>query len=410
MLSAIFFETLKRCSVENLVVAKLPAKLAGVSASKKIWLFGAGKAAASMARGVLHVCGARVVGGAIIIPSDTERGLENLEQVQVLRGTHPRPSSVSVAATEALIKQIENCHSQEHAVFALSGGASALLCHPSDGLSVETKADISDALMAAGAPISEINTVRKHLSSVKGGQLGPHFKCPVTVLVLSDVASNSIENVGSGPLALDSTTRADAEKILQRRLKQNMNELIETPKKSSEFESAIEHVVVGTGFDLAKTAASVASEYGFSEIFCEPRAVEEEVGSVADFYAQFVRAYDKQRPLLLIRYGEPTVVMGHASGQGGRNQHLALLLAKELQGISGWQFLAAGSDGIDGNTTSAGAVVDGQSWLQAVNNGVDVENSLNGFESHAVHKSLKSLINSGPTGNNLQDLHLLILR
>lgn len=405
MLSAIFLEALNACSAENLVLSKIVSL--AENESRKIWVFGAGKAAAGMARGVLKKFGSRINGGAIILVEGIEPELTALGPIAVLRGSHPRPDQKSVDATEALLRHIALCQPGDHAFFVLSGGASSLLCRPCNGLSVQTKAELADALMACGAPIAEINTVRKHLSMVKGGQLGSLFKCTVHVLVLSDVAGDSIETIGSGPLAFDSTTRADAEAILKNRLKRTVDAMIETPKTVS---STIEHTVVGNGLMLAQTAAKTASKHGVGKIICESLPIEGEVRQVAQSYAQFVKDNQRDAPLLLVRFGEPTVSMSSPVGKGGRNQHLALMLARELKGVGGWQFLAAGSDGIDGNTSSAGAIVDGQTWTLALNAGIDAESHLSRFDSHAVHKSLKSLINTGSTGNNLQDLHLLILR
>ncbi len=423
-LEQVFRTTLERCSPDWLVSNRLEPRDANrgfaiptarfdvkLAAPGHLWVFGAGKAALRMAQGALEKLGAQIRGGVIIIPDRVAYNGDNLGPIEVLRGTHPFPSEKSVAATRKLLEVAARCAPDDHALFLLSGGASALLAQPNPGVTLEQKVVVSQALMDAGASITELNTVRKHLSQVKGGRLAAHFKCGLTVLVLSDVAGNSLATIGSGPFVADGSTCADAMRILESRLSEPdlgggasaiSQGLRETPKTLR----PIRHVLLADGHEMARVAARVARELKLMNVSLNEAPVEAGALGLAADYAATVA--DRRGPLLLVRFGEPVLrITRSAAGRGGRSQHLALALAEHLRGIPGWSFLAAGTDGIDGNSDAAGALVDGDTCKRAELAGVSVAQALARFDSYRALLAAGALLRTGPTGNNLQDLHLL---
>ncbi|MBI2604934.1 MAG: DUF4147 domain-containing protein [Deltaproteobacteria bacterium] len=387
-LTSIFLDALKACDPERLVGEALSG-----SPPERVFVFGAGKAALGMAAGAIRARG-EAAGGAIIVPSAiikaAQEGLaphaghfRECERagIRVLEGSHPYPDEKSVAATETLLKEAEKRTPADRAIFVLSGGASALLCKPIAGVTVKEEADLLEWMYENGETIQDINRKRTELSDVKGGKLARFFKCPVTVLVLSDVNGNDLTTIGSGPL----------------------------------YPSDHKHVIVGDGLRLAREAKAIADiqKFEYRELIETP--VAGDVVKLAHDYAKRVREHGNGQnggEILLIRFGEPTVHMTNKAAsarnmRGGRNQHLALLLARALAGVQGWSFLAAGSDGIDGSSDAAGAVVDGTTWKAAEHAGLGPAKALHEFNSHHVFDGLKAQVRTGPTGNNLQDLHLL---
>lgn len=439
MLEELYLDTLTRVLPEKIVynavepraddmgfavpAARFNVKLEPAPRSR-LWVFGAGKAAVSMARGLLAKLESQVFGGIIIAPAGVEAGVDRIGPIRVARGTHPDPSELSIKATDELLEAAGRCSPQDHVLFLLSGGASALLCKPAQGLQFYDKLYLAQALMSAGAPIEEINLVRKHLSQVKGGQLARAFKCEVTALVLSDVASNSFEVIGSGPLYADSSTVDQALAILRKHFGEAgafrfVKFMVETPKPG-EGVKPVRHVLLASGKTLARVCGSIARQKDSSlEIVVQETPVTADVelvakeyaGRVADYQARVRQGKAAVTPQLYVGFGEPTVRTGGGrKGRGGRNQHLALLLASLLSEQPGWQFLSGASDGIDGNTPAAGAVVDGLTWGKALELGLNPAKSLENFDSSSVLGQLKATLNPGFTGNNLQDLHLLLLR
>lgn len=395
-LVSIFLDALKACAPERLVAQAL-----GGESPERVFVFGAGKAALGMAAGAIRALGG-TAGGAIIVPSPllaaAREGLaphaDHLREceragIRVLEGSHPHPDEKSVAATEALLKKIEKCAPDDRAIFVLSGGASALLCKPIAGVTVKEKADLLEWMYENGEMIQDINRKRAELSEVKGGKLAPYFKCAVKALVLSDVNDNDLATIGSGPLYTQ-------------------------PKAAREDHENIEHHIIGDGLRLARAVVAFARQRGFENVDVVETPIASDVVKLAHEYAATVRKrLGKSRPGLLVHFGEPTVHMsGKAAAsqtaRGGRNQHLALLLARELAGVGDWSFLASGSDGVDGSSDAAGAIVDGATWKAAEEAGLNPVKAVHEFDSHRIFSSLNCQVRTGPTGNNIQDLHLLL--
>ncbi|MEW6055956.1 MAG: DUF4147 domain-containing protein [Bdellovibrionota bacterium] len=379
---------------------------------QSLWVFGAGKAAASMAKGVLDKLEPQVRGGAVLIPEGVDA--LGVEPLRVLRGTHPSPTQKSAQATQTLVSMLKACSPRDHVIFVLSGGASSLLVDPVDGVSIDQLGRLSQALLGAGIPIEQINTVRKHLSKVSGGQLLNQVPCEISVFVLSDVCGNDFSVIGSGPFAKDLSTREQARQIL-RRASEGMPDslavadaLIETPKELSRAARA-RHVLVADHAALANVAGEVARNAGFKSVTVDSRPVTEDLEQLVRRYSQLIVDSNEPQERLLIFYGEPVVRLPARPGRGGRSQHLGLMLAQTLKGVPGWTFLAGCSDGVDGTSKFAGCVVDGDSYDRAKREGIDVDQALETFNSAEVHEKLGQALDIGPSGNNLLDLHLLHL-
>lgn len=431
-LRRVYFETLKEVAPDRIVGRWFEKEEIAFAPGQKVWLFGAGKASLSMGEAVCQALrqraaerngalnGALICGGLLISPEGAPYSLE-LSQVfqkfgvQVVRSSHPHPDESSVGAANALLEMAKKVEASDHVIFVLSGGASALLSSPVEGVSVFEKAELAKKLMSAGASIGELNLVRRHLSRIKGGKLQAHFKAPVTVLVFSDVPDNNLADIGSGPFALDTTTLEVAREVLQKRLgggddfKFFAPKFVETPKAPNSPAQKVHHAILADALTLAHTAVRVARKYFQGEIEFISKPVTSEVKELACQYQAMVARTLKSDglPKLVIRFGEPVVKMSGEGGKGGRSQQLALELAGRLKGLEGWAFLAAGSDGRDGSSEAAGALVDGKTWRRVQQAGRDPELCLRLFDAYSAHDAAGTLIRSAQTGNNLLDLHLL---
>lgn len=386
-------------------------------------VMGIGKAAISMVQGVTEVLKENVQ-NILIVTKDVSS--ENLPpQALIYRGGHPEPNHESVQAAQELLRAAKNLESGDLLIVALSGGASALLCAPPEGLTLKEKRELTNLLVTSELPIEKINTIRKHLSSIKGGRMAAHCKGDILILALSDIVSGDLSSLGSGLFTPDPTTYNDALTALDQvdpsgegvpaarniLLKGRNGELSETPKPGDPAFERVEIVCVGNPKTLEATATQLLHEAGF-EVSVLPPIQSRPTWELAADYGQRARKLllEKKRRAFLV-VGEPTIKMdlpeNQEPGLGGRSSHLALEVAREVQGLPNLQFLAAGSDGVDGNTDAAGAIVDGNSWEQGLARGVNPEEHLAAYNSYGFHQTLGNTVGDGPTNTNLTDLHIL---
>jgi hydroxypyruvate reductase len=372
-----------------------------------------GKAAIPMARAALARLGPRVKDGLCVPPAGAQAGSAGLP---IVAGSHPRPDHASARAGAAILDWSQRGRGVPTLVL-LSGGGSALAVAPADGLAFEEKADAIAALMRAGAPIGELNALRKHLSRLKGGRLGALLApAPVRVLVLSDVPGDDLSTIASGPFAPDPTTFADALRfvaargavlppaVIARLEAGARGDIEETPKPGDPRLASVTHRLLAGPVDLARAAAEEARARGFgAEV--DPAPLTGDVAAVAARLAAWARANAGRGRRLLALGGEPTVAIpaGAASPSGGRAQHLALLAAAEIAGLPA-AVLAAGSDGRDGPTEQAGAVVDGDSAADAPAAGVDLGRALAEARSGPACVGIGAAIPREETGTHLCDL------
>ena len=335
--------------------------------------------------------------------------------VVVEEAGHPVPDLHSVAATKRLLADLRAAGGSGRVLVLLTGGASALLVAPAAGITLEDKSRVSSLLLACGADIHEINTVRKHLSAVKGGGLIPLLPPGrAAALVISDVIGDQLTSIGSGPATGDPTTFGDALGVLEKfALAERVPEAVlnrfregaagrvpETPDAPGE---TVPHHIVASNFHSLRAAGEEASRLGYrTEIF--GRDLAGEVHETARRFAHRLAVLGSEpAPSALLAGGELTLrVTG--DGRGGRSQEFALVAAGHLDGVPGVALLAAGTDGTDGPTNAAGAFADGASWSRARRRGLDPEAALRNNDSWSLFHETGDLLVTGPTGTNVMDL------
>ncbi len=383
-------------------------------------LLAVGKAAFPMFEGLASAAGIdRIARGLIVAPQTRfPKDWQGPVRVRAMTSDHPDPSARSVAAAKAARELIAGLRADDSLVVLLSGGGSATLCAPADGLTLEDKLETAKAVARGGATIGELNTVRKHLSGIKGGQLALATRAPTVVLTLSDVVGNDPSTIASGPFSADSTTFAEALAIVRRlapdapasvihRLEQGAaGALPETPKPGDPRLAHVRYATLAGPERVAAEARQAVQAAGY-EAGQLSSNIEDPVPDVAAMYGNRARSERSigARPRVLVGNGEPVIVVrGH--GRGGRATHLALMMAREIAGLSNVFFLAAGTDDRDGASDASGAVIDGATWGRAVAAGLDPAGALERSDSATPLEALGCLIR-GPGTSNLLDVHLL---
>jgi len=390
-----------------------------------IWAIGAGKASAAMAQAVEEVLGDRISGGLIIVKYDH---LAPLRKIRLVEAGHPTPDENGWRATQELVRLVENLGRQDLVLFLLSGGGSALLPMPVEGITLAEKMAATNLLLKSGASIQEMNTVRKHLSQVKGGQLA-RLAHPATLmsLILSDVVGDPLDAIASGPTVGDPTTYKQCQEILERyalhdklpapvksHLVEGMEGKIpETPKPDEPLFSQTLSILVATNMQALKAAAKQAEQLGYTSLILSS-LIEGDTTEAARFHTALAKeivmsGHPVVRPACLISGGETTVVV-RGKGKGGRNQEFALAAAVDLEGLEGVCLLSGGTDGTDGPTDAAGAVVDGDTVARAREKGLSPTEFLAENNSYHFFQHLDDLLITGPTNTNVMDLHIILVK
>jgi glycerate 2-kinase len=393
----------------------------------RILVVGGGKAATAMACAVEDVLGARVSGGLVVAKAGCMPDRARPALIEVAEAGHPLPDSAGLAAAARLVDLLRGLTDEDLVIALLSGGGSSLLSLPVDGIGLADLEVLGSALLGAGAPIDEINTVRKHLGQLGGGQLALRA-APAAVLglILSDVVGDRLDMVASGPTAADPTTFAEALEILERRrlvdgAPRAILEVLragragtrpETPKPGDARLARADNVLIGNNALAADAVRRRARELGLAaEVLASPLVGEaRDVGRslAVTLRALALHGQPLSRPACLIAGGETTVTLGLARGRGGRNQELALAAAIELQGTDDALLVALATDGNDGVTDAAGAIVDGTTVARGEAAGLDAWTHLLGHDAYPYFAALGDLLLLGPTGTNVNDLALLL--
>ena len=396
--------------------------LAGV---EQVWVVGGGKAATAMVAALHQILGSRLDGGLVVTKYDhVDPGLDT-GPVDVVEAGHPLPDDAGVQGTARMADLLASATERDLVLAVISGGGSALLTLPSAGLDLVDLQETTDLLLRAGATIVELNTVRKHLSQIKGGGLARLAGgARVASLILSDVVGDPLDVIASGPTVPDPTTFADATTILERyglagRVPQAVRrhlqaglrgQLPDTPKAGAALFARVHNVIVGSNRLAAEGAVKEAQARGFNALllstFVEGEA--REVALVAAALAKELVHYDRPvpRPACLVWGGETTVTV-RGQGKGGRNQELALAAALAMQDLPNVLLVALGTDGTDGPTDAAGAVATGETIGRAAALGLDPFAHLANNDAYTFFDALGDLIRTGPTGTNVNDLLLL---
>jgi glycerate 2-kinase len=386
-----------------------------------VWVIAAGKASGAMARATAAVFGERIRAGIVIAPqADTV-----LPPFRLILAEHPQPGSGSLAAGTQALEMARLVPPTDRLVVLLSGGASSLMAVPATGITLEEKREATAVLLRSGADIYALNTVRKHISAIKGGRLAAAAPADCRTLVISDVIGDDLSFIGSGPTVADESTFADAREVIDRFGGANQypasvvahldagvsGERRETPKPGDPRLARSMAAVIGGRFNAMRGAAGEARARQYHVVVLEePVLGESRVVGPAHVDQMIARARALPRPACVISSGETTVTVP-GSGRGGRNQEFALASAAALTAIGTPTALAsAGTDGIDGPTDAAGAVVDSSTVARAAAAGLPpVDSFLHHNDSYSFFERLGDLIRTGPTGTNVDDLQVLLL-
>lgn len=338
-------------------------------------------------------------------------------QVEVIQAGHPLPDDASVRASHAALARMRALGADQTALVLISGGGSALLCAP-DGVTLAHKQALTDALLRSGADIHEINTVRKHLSAVKGGRLAQATAARVRTLLLSDVVGDPPGMIASGPTVPDPTSAADALRVLDRyhlsAPEARAHLTSGAPDTPGDLPRAT-HQVIGSNRTLLEAAARYLRDQGVKAVILGDTFTGE-ARALAAFHAQIIRSVQAHAtpfapPLVLLSGGEATVTLGPDAGRGGRNQEFALALLTELgpSGLPGVHALSAGSDGRDGSSSGTGAFLTPDSLDRAGHLGLDPLEFLARHDAHTFFQALGDVLHTGLTGHNLNDFRAVAL-
>jgi hydroxypyruvate reductase len=378
---------------------------------------GAGKAAAAMARAVESRWDGPLSG--LVITRYGHR-LE-CERIEVVEASHPVPDEAGLRGARRMLQAVSGLTQDDLVLCLISGGGSALMTCPADGLTLADKQAVNRALLKCGASISEINCVRKHLSAVKGGRLGAEcWPARVMTLVISDVPGDDPAVVASGPTVPDPTTCADAASILARygidqpraaieHLRQGRDE---TPKPGDPKLARCETAVIATASDALEAAARRALQGGLNPLMLGD-LVEGEAREVAKVHAAIARYIalhgEPAAPPAVILSGGETTVTVHGTGHGGRNAEFLLALALALNAHPGVYALAADTDGIDGTEDNAGAVLAPDTLARAGERGLDAKQRLADNDAYSFFAALGDLLVTGPTLTNVNDFRAILV-
>lgn len=390
---------------------------------RNIYVVGAGKASAGMAHYVENILGNRITDGFIVTKYDHSC---KLKYIKVAEAGHPVPDENSFRAAEELLKITGLAGENDLVICLWSGGGSSLLAdHPANSSPVEISF-LNEIFVSCGADISEINAVRKHLSKIKGGQLARSIYPAAGVSInLSDVIGDPPDVIASGPTSPDNSTFADALKVIETHNLKNdippglLNYLIEgnqgiypeTPKPGDPVFKNISTILGGNNKSALRAAKEESEKLGFNTIIVTDELsgdVNDTCSLIIDKINWYKNDLTMKKPVCLLFGGETTVTVT-GDGSGGRNQHLDLLVALRLQYITGVTVLSGGTDGNDGNTNMAGAVVDSETVHTALSMNIEPERFLADFDSFHFFKSAGGHIFTGPTMTNVMDLVVVII-
>lgn len=380
--------------------------LEGKEFSGKVVLVAAGKAAWQMAKAAKDVLGNRIDDGVVVTKYEHVKG--EIEGIRCYEAGHPVPDENSFKATQEAIDLVTGLSKDDTVLFLISGGGSALFekaLIPCDELQ-----DITNQLLACGADIVEINTVRKRLSAVKGGKFAKLCEpAKVYAIVLSDILGDPLDMIASGPACPDSSSCEDAKHIIEKyniKLSEDASKLleIETPKSLDNVKTEIN----GSVRELCKAVSDQCQKYGYKPIVLTDQlnCVAKEAGS---FLASIAKTHINDGEKLAYIAGGETVVNLTGHGKGGRNQELALASSVGISGLGDVAVFSIGSDGTDGPTDAAGGYVDSDSYKELKEKGKEVYDVLKDNDAYNALKDIGGLVITGPTGTNVNDVAVLLI-
>jgi len=388
-----------------------------------IYLAGAGKAASPMARAMADILGKHLSSGIVITKVGyRETNLLIPPNLKIFEAGHPLPDQRGVQATGQIIELLNKTKSDDLVIFLISGGGSALLTSPVEGIRLADLQELTNQLLNCGATIHEINTLRKHLDRVKGGGLA-YYAAParVVTMILSDVVGDELDVIASGPTVADSSTFQEAWQIIEKYRLQNslphtiyehlqaglQGKIPETPKAGEAFFQGLENHVIGNNHLAARSAVQQAQYEGFQSLLLTTY-LQGEARQAAALLTAILRQITASgeplcRPACLVVGGETTVTI-HGNGLGGRNQELALATVETLAALDEVAIVTLATDGGDGPTNAAGAIVTHQTLNEAQKRGIDPQSYLDNNDSYHFFAQLEDLLKPGATNTNVNDL------
>jgi len=391
---------------------------------KNVYVIGGGKASGSMAETLEQILGRHITNGLVNIPRGNKH---KTELIKLREASHPIPDKSGVEGTRRMLKIAEQAKKEDLVICLISGGGSSLMPLPRSGITINDKRKITDALLKCGATINEINTIRKHISDFKGGWLAKKaYPATVLNLILSDVVGDHLDFIASGPTVPDSTTFSEAIKVLKKYgwwdkapatikkvLSDGQKGLIpETPKASHKTFKKVYNVIIGNNRFASLAVCEHLRSAGLNTLLLtstlegEARHVGVMLASIAREVA--ISGNPIRRPVGIIAGGETTVTVT-GKGLGGRNQEIALASALRMGRMDGVVVASLSTDGVDGPTDAAGAIVDGKTLLRAAEMNLNPEESLAENDSYNFFSKLGDLILTGPTGTNVNDVSVIVV-
>jgi glycerate 2-kinase len=391
---------------------------------KRILLIGAGKGTAPMAKALEEILEDHLTEGRIIVKYGY--GMP-LKKTHTMEAGHPIPDEAGLRATEEVLRLVQESTGEDLIICAFSGGGSALLTAPSASLSLDQKQESTRLLLESGATINEINAIRKHLSRTKGGWLAKTaYPATLVSLILSDVIGDRLDVIASGPTVADESTFKDCASIIERydladKLPQGVMEYFqrgaagmvpETPKVGDPVFSKVQNLIVGNNRGALLAAQEQAISLGYNTMILSSQ-IEGEAREVAQVFASIGKEISQSGlpiapPACVLAGGETTVTI-RGEGRGGRNQELALACAISIDGWEGIFLLSAGTDGTDGPTDAAGAIVSGLTCTWARQAGLNPYSYLSANDSYSFFESLGDLVKTGPTRTNVMDIICMVV-
>jgi glycerate 2-kinase len=385
-----------------------------ISDFKNIYLIGFGKASVDMAQAV---CDSLDIKNGAVITNDSNKKVKN-KSISTFYGSHPIPNQKSLDNTDKILDIVEKCDENDLLIVLISGGGSALFTKPR--VNLNDMNITTDLLFKSGANIKEINTIRKHTSFIKGGQLASYAKCTIISLIISDIIGDPIEFIASGPTYPDSTTFVDAQNIFKKyglwmKLPISVKKIIEagiygkipeTPKKNDPIFDSVYNFIVANNDIACNAAKNKAEELGYKTIILTT-SLDGEAKDIGRFLAKKATNYlTSGKKTVFISSGETTVTI-KGNGRGGRNQELVLGGVEELSN-NNVVLSSFATDGVDGMSDAAGAIADAYTLVRACKKNLDPNKFLEENNSYEFFKNLNDLIVTSPTGTNVMDIQILV--
>ena len=393
---------------------------------QNIIVIGGGKASGPMTQALENLLGDRITHGIVNILTGTSVNYPT-KKIYLNEAGHPIPTENGMSGARKMLEFAENSCKEDLIICLISGGGSAMMALPKEGITLKDKRTVTQLLLRSGATINELNAVRKHLSDFKGGWLAKRAQ-PATLisLILSDVVGDPLDTISSGPTAPDQTTYRDVADIFEKyKLSEKISGSIkkilemgldgkipETPKSDDSAFDNVNNVVLGNNRLACLAAKRKLTELGFNTLFLTSH-IEGEAKDIGIFLGAIAKEIFSSgnpitRPAAVIVGGETTVTV-KGKGLGGRNQEVVLSAASKIVKMEGVAIASIGTDGIDGPTDAAGAIVDGKSLLRAQKSGLNNKKMLNDNDSYNFFSKIGDLIITGPTGSNFNDIAVVCL-